>query len=130
MASIFYLSSRSRLVEIEEGVYDVLFYKSSHLIAYAILAWCWWRALTAQRMTTWSILLSAFAITSLYGLLDEIHQSSVPGRHATVYDVLFDTAGALLMVLLIRRIPWLRKFPENISFFTSSGEGNPPQLVS
>jgi VanZ family protein len=38
------------------------------------------------------------AMSVLYGILDEIHQNFVPGRVMSVYDVFFDTIGALIGV--------------------------------
>lgn len=43
MALIFALSSRSRLIDIENEADEKLFYKTAHFISYAILAWLWWR---------------------------------------------------------------------------------------
>ncbi|MFH1572963.1 MAG: VanZ family protein, partial [Acidobacteriota bacterium] len=37
----------------------------------------------------------------LYGVIDEVHQYFVPGRHATAHDVAADAAGALLALLAI-----------------------------
>jgi len=102
MGLIFALSSRSTLVEIENDAGEKFFYKISHVIAYAILAWLWWRALTPPRETSWPILFAASILTVLYAISDEYHQSFVPGRHASLYDILFDTSGALAMILLIR----------------------------
>ena len=112
MALIFILSSRSSLIDIEQEVSEKLIYKSSHVISYAILAWLWWRALTAQRLITWPVLFTTLTLTVLYSISDEFHQSFVPGRSGQVADVLFDTSGALAMILIIRHTQWLRyKFP-------------------
>lgn len=121
MALIFFLSSRSRLVEIEGAVQEKLFFKTAHMAAYATMAWLWWRALSPRRRVVWVNLAVAFGLTVLYGISDEFHQLYVPGRHGQLADVLFDTAGALLMVLLLRRANWLRIFPDNLPiwFFKS-----------
>jgi VanZ family protein len=37
----------------------------------------------------------AAAITIVYGVTDEFHQSFVPGRSADAYDLAADAAGAL-----------------------------------
>jgi VanZ family protein len=108
MALIFMLSNQSDLVDIEDETGEKFFYKISHLIAYAVLAWLWWRVLAPQRQTTWPALWPAFALTVLYAISDEVHQSYVPGRHAALYDVLFDAGGALAMILLIRYSGHLR----------------------
>lgn len=122
MGLIFLLSSQSVLVQIHSKVGEKFFYKGSHMITYAILTWLWWRALTSQRRVTWSILLAAFTLTVLYGISDEIHQLFVPGRHSQVADVLFDAGGALTMILIIRRVRWLRLFPETFSLSSARRE--------
>lgn len=52
--------------------------------------------------------LLAVVLASLYGLSDELHQATVPGRIASVWDWLADTVGAvlgvgLLWLLLLKR---------------------------
>jgi VanZ family protein len=110
LALIFVLSSRSTLVEFGSDAEDKLFNKTAHVVVYAVLAWLWWRALSPSRQIAWPLLGAAFVLTVLYGISDEIHQSFVPGRHARVADVLFDSAGGLAMILLLRRVyPWRGK---------------------
>ena len=49
--------------------------------------------------TGWSaghVFSTAALLAVLYGLGDEVHQSFVPGRDASVGDVVADAAGALL----------------------------------
>jgi len=47
------------------------------------------------------------ALVCIYGVLDEVHQYFVPGRHSDVFDVLADVIGGLLgtsvMSLLLHR---------------------------
>jgi VanZ family protein len=114
MALIFFLSDQPILLEIENEAGEKFFYKSAHIVAYAVLAWFWWRALSPRRQTTWPVLLAAFGLSVFYGITDEIHQLFVPGRHGRLADVLFDAGGALLMILLLRWFNWLRHFPEAI----------------
>jgi len=104
MGLIFFLSAQSQLVKFERPLSAILFFKTAHVVTYAILAFLWWRALSAKRAITWRVLLSAWLLTTLYGLTDEIHQSYVPGRTARFADVLFDASGALAMILMIRII--------------------------
>lgn len=119
LALIFVLSSRSGLVEIESLAAERIVFKSSHVVVYALLAWLCWRALSAQRRTDWPVLSAAFVLTVAYGISDEIHQLFVPGRHGRLADVLFDASGALLMILLLRWLAWLRTFPESLPFSKS-----------
>ena len=44
----------------------------------------------------------------LYGISDEYHQSFIPGRTPSIWDICADTTGAFLMVVL-----WLRFFLQN-----------------
>lgn len=118
MVLIFLFSSQSRLIDIESQAQERLFYKTAHMLAYAGLMWLSWRALSPERQTTWPVLATAFIFTVLYAISDEIHQRYVPGRHGQVADVLFDSGGALAMLLLIRRLKWLSIFPESISLFS------------
>ena len=121
MALIFALSSQPTLVIIKDETDEQLFYKTAHVLAYAMLTWLWWRALAPQRQIGWSILLAAVVLTTLYGVSDEIHQLFVPGRHGRLVDVFFDVGGALAMILLIRRVKWLRVWPDSLSLPFSEG---------
>ena len=116
MALIFILSDQSTLIEIEDEATETTFYKLNHIIAYGVLTWLWWRALTPGRQVSWPVLALAFGLAVLYGISDEIHQLFVPGRFGRVADVLFDASGALLMILLLRWLDWLRFFPETFPF--------------
>lgn len=75
-----------------------------HAPAFGILAvfalWSTSRAgqrLVASRKRVWIAVLLA----GLYGVTDEIHQSFVPGRDASVCDILTDLAGAWLAARLL-----------------------------
>lgn len=111
---IYWLSSQPRLVEIEDEVGEVLFFKGAHLVAYAVLLWLWWRALSPARRLTRLTAGAAFLMTVLYALSDEVHQAYVPGRHGRLTDVMIDAFGSLIMIALLSRSKWLRQFPENM----------------
>lgn len=69
--------------------------KLIHAGLYAVLAalWLWARPGKPSQ---------ALALASLYGAVDEWHQSWVPGRSADAWDWLADTAGASLVLALQR----------------------------
>lgn len=46
-------------------------------------------------------ILFSIIIASVYGLLDEIHQSYIPGRSNDILDWIADTLGAITAVLLL-----------------------------
>jgi len=74
--------------------------KLIHAAAYAGMAclfWQSWRGRVSYRL----LALITVLFCSLYGITDEWHQSFVPGRDASIYDWLADTAGAFLLASLL-----------------------------
>ncbi len=102
MALIFFLSAQSRLPTLPGVAADKIAKKGGHLVEYGILAGLCWRALrlTVPRRPIATI---AFVITVLYALSDEFHQLFVPGRTGRLTDVLVDTVGASISLLLLER---------------------------
>ena len=72
---------------------DRLVKKSGHILGYAILAASYWSGFGFGRDT----IRRAWLLALVYAFTDEIHQSFVPGRHPSPWDVLvFDNMGAIL----------------------------------
>jgi VanZ like family len=78
----------------------VLIRKAAHVTEYAIFAWLASRALVGSSRSylrrawfAWS-----FALLVLMASVDEYHQSFVPGRTASLGDVIFDVTGGLAML--------------------------------
>ena len=109
MSLIFYLSSLSGLPDFED--FDFAMKKLAHLTVYALLYLLLFRAFHSTTLNAarprFKPHLTAVIIGVLYAISDEIHQLFVPFRTATVRDVLIDTAGILLMYLLVSRRPAL-----------------------
>jgi VanZ family protein len=77
---------------------DKIVKKGGHMLGYAMLALSYWRALDFRKRNLWW----AWAVTLLYALTDEFHQSFVPGRHPSIWDVLiFDNLGALFSLWIL-----------------------------
>ena len=92
MAVIFGLSAQPDLPAPPGGMSDV----SAHAIVYAGLGVLMLRALSNARwsgVTPRSVAV-AIALTVLYGVSDEYHQSFVVGRFAEIRDVIADAVGA------------------------------------
>jgi VanZ family protein len=53
---------------------------------------------TSPLLARWS-LITSIMICMTFGILDEVHQMFVPGRHPRLTDVLLDVSGAILMAL-------------------------------
>jgi VanZ family protein len=100
--------------------------KCAHLTEYAVLALLLWRAFrkpvrrdprvpaeTEPRQGkgswNWSEARLAVLIVMLYAATDEFHQSFVPSRDAAVRDVLIDTVGGLIGILLLWALGRWRK---------------------
>lgn len=98
MGLIFFLSAQPDL-STGLGFWDFVLRKLAHMGSYALLAFLWWRALVPH---TREALPAAVAITFLFAVSDEYHQSFVEGRVGSPRDVLIDTAGILLAVAFIR----------------------------
>jgi len=64
-------------------------------------------------------IITAFIISSLYGLLDEIHQSFIPGRNSEFLDWFADSVGAaigaLTIAYLIKKFKYLPKPANNFA---------------
>ena len=80
--------------------------KAAHLCEYAVLAVLWWRALqrparAASRGWSWRAAGLAVLFSALWAATDEIHQFFTASRGASAWDVLLDTAGAGLGLLLL-----------------------------
>ena len=92
-ALIFYLSSLSRFPE--PVSFDFGFDKVAHFAEYFLFGallyrWVFQAGVCSAR---WCVLGISIFIGTLYALGDEWHQSFVPGRDASLWDVLFDVFG-------------------------------------
>jgi VanZ family protein len=99
MLIIFLFSARphSELPDFDKA--DRIVKKGAHIVGYALLAAAYWRALDFQHGEWWL----AWCLALLYAVTDEFHQSFVPGRSPSVWDVLiFDNLGALVSIFLLR----------------------------
>ena len=96
MGVIFLLSAQPDLPHAGVSWADWLLSSMAHTVMFGILAVLWARAL-GDRRHVW---LLAFALSALYALSDEFHQAFVPGRHPDPWDLLFDTFGAALGLVL------------------------------
>jgi VanZ family protein len=83
-----------------------IFRKCCHLTEYAVLGILLWRAVrrpwkSQPQPWRWSQAGLALGLVLLYSISDEIHQAFVPTRTAHATDVLIDTSGAAIGLLLL-----------------------------
>ena len=68
---------------------DLLF----HFVEYSILGFLLLRTFTSGEIRTFHPLYVSLLIGISFAILDEFHQSFVPGRHMSSIDMLFDSIG-------------------------------------
>lgn len=79
------------LVWIPSSVQNLL-----HLPVYAGLAFVWCGVLGLRLSRPWYLFGGAFLVTVGFGIVDEWYQSFIPGRFASIGDILVDALGAVL----------------------------------
>lgn len=97
MALIFTLSAQPDLGT-GLGTIDLVGRKLVHATEYGLLYLLWLRAFGWRRAG------AAAAIAIGYAVTDEYHQTFVDGRHGAPLDVLIDSTGVLIAVLIERYV--------------------------
>ena len=110
MSVIFYFSSRPRIAVSEDYTLNFLFFKTLHVIEYGILFFFSYRATYNLKKNPLASFWYAAAITVLYAISDEIHQTFVPTREGTVRDVFIDAIGIAIMYMYIRKSKFMKRF--------------------
>jgi len=77
--------------------------KAGHFIGYGFVGLTWLRAwwMTLPKSHFWTDTLLALLGTALIAASDEFHQSFVPNRTASPWDVLIDCCGAATLQLVV-----------------------------
>ncbi len=96
MVTIFLLSSRQNL-STGLGTWDTILRKGAHMAEFGVLWFLWWWAFRYRYAGV------AAAITILYAISDEVHQHFVPTRYGSPVDVLIDTAGVVIAMIVAFR---------------------------
>ena len=89
MVTIFYLSSLSKPIkyELPYGADKLL-----HFAGYVVLGFLMSYSLKKSGFKNYVFM--GWILASLYGITDEIHQSFIPMRDASLFDFLADSAGS------------------------------------
>ena len=101
MAVIFYFSSQPDLKSSLPSIWDTVFRKIAHMSEYFVLAYLFAQALKNYKLSFKIIILLTSFFSVLYAISDEFHQSFVIGRQGSLRDVLIDSAGVLIFIILI-----------------------------
>ena len=80
-----------------------------HAVEFGIMLMLVYRLLAHHKLLNGHYRMAAALLaTLLYAIVDEIHQSYVPGRVPSIEDVGYDATGALVGLVLIYPAGWLR----------------------
>ena len=88
--------------------------KAAHASEFCILAILIYMCLKAFNIKKHKIIIFSILCSFLYACTDEYHQSFVQGRTSQFTDVLIDTAGAVIGVILISFIFYLKDKRHNL----------------
>ena len=83
------------LVNIDPQLQNLL-----HVPLFGVLQFLWLQALTRMKRTVRKAVVISLPICLVYACLDELHQMFVPGRYASLADILLNVTGVILGVLL------------------------------
>ncbi len=76
--------------------------KSAHFTEYFLFCMLIYRGARGGRTGwRWTWGLAAFSVAAGYSALDEIHQAFVASRHASPYDSMIDSTGALFAITVL-----------------------------
>lgn len=98
---IFFLSAQESLPGFSTSTLDFIFKKSAHAFVYAVLYFLLFQAhqQTNGFKSNRQSYIVPVLISFLYALADELHQSTVPGRHPALRDTGFDMLGVATVLL-------------------------------
>lgn len=93
----------------DDGIRDFVWFKSGHVTAYTLLLLCLFFGIRFSMMI-WSKRKSikvqsflALSILLVLAILDEIHQSFIPGRTPRATDVMIDLFGSGTVLFILQR---------------------------
>ncbi len=97
---IFYLSSLPNLDSGFPFFYDLILRKLAHIFVFFVLTYLVAKSLNnAKRLHLWFIIIAII----YYSFIDEIHQANIITRHGNYLDILIDSVGVFLGILLFEK---------------------------
>ena len=101
---LLWLSSNRTPERAQSALWRQLLHNCGHVVAYALLGAALWFAFTRRPPTElqpWRSRI-AWGAAVCYGVVDELHQSFVPGRVCSFGDLVTDAGGAALAICWLR----------------------------
>jgi VanZ family protein len=102
LAAIYLTSSIPDLSTTPSDPLVLLAQNLAHTPVFAMLAFCWLRTLSNRPEISGAAYAGAALAAGICAVMDEWHQASVPGRHASVGDLCLDAAGIFGMLVTVR----------------------------
>ena len=75
-----------------------------HFVEYSILGFLLFRSITYDELLIFHPFYGSLLIGISFAILDEFHQSFVPGRHMSSIDMIFDSLGILFGTFISSKI--------------------------
>ena len=75
-----------------------------HFVEYSILGFLLFRSLASDELVVGNAVQFSLLIGISFAILDEFHQSFVPGRHMSSIDMLFDSIGIVFGVFVSSKV--------------------------
>lgn len=99
----------SSFLHIQPETLSFIVRKCAHFLEYLVLGISMFVSVRdLSRWKRWKIAIPAFLICAAYAATDELHQMFVQGRSCEVRDILIDSLGALLGILIVFLVSFLR----------------------
>jgi hypothetical protein len=109
MLGIFWVSSLPGQSTPEDSSVNIVFYlipptlqNLLHVPVFGVLAWLWYWSLQGWLPRDAPLSAIAFLLAAGYGVADEFHQLMVPGRYASLTDIVLNALGAAIALWLVR----------------------------
>lgn len=115
MGLIFGFSEIPSLATPFESGYDFTFKKVAHLVEYGVLTCLLFSALDSHIKRKAYVVVIAMVAAILFAFSDEWHQTFVPGRRGSLWDVGIDALGVAAVALWLT--VWERK-PQPVKMFS------------
>ncbi len=87
-------------IDIDIRSFNHILRKNAHFFSYLILAILVANALKSSGLNGYRLMALAILICVIYAISDEFHQLFVPGRGGQIKDVIIDSVGALVGILI------------------------------
>lgn len=98
MGVIFWFSSQEQLISPTYPIIGQIISAFGHVIFFGVLYFLFVKALkSSYLLSAGSLVRLGLTFVFLYGLIDEFHQSFVPGRDASMIDVALDVLGGVIV---------------------------------